>query len=264
MVSLLVVLVALCCLSLHCKAYLSFENATAKDEDGNIEVEFSLNGTLYDTDDILIYVYCHEFNLSSFDATCNSSCISNTTGSVIVKGPINAGETYACTVFGSVIAKINLTEVETNNFTSETGEQQHLNEDLPIIIIIIIIKIEIPGIPSSPTVECIIKTDDSLGLKVTSEHHGVPQGDPSLKINVTVDDVTYSFHYSSTITSLPNMNMTDEVTVWIINKYGQSQMVSEECEPPFTSSTVTSTSIVDPTSTSGTSSPTESSGLCYI
>ena len=60
------------------------------------------------------------------------------------------------------------------------------------------------------------------------------------------------------------MNMTDEVTVWIINKYGQSQMVSEECdELPPTSTTDTST--VVSTSTSVTSSPTEStSGSWHI
>ena len=129
MVSLLVVLVALCCSSLHCKAYLSFENATAKDEGGNIEVEFSLNGTLSGTDSILIYVYCVEpntVNQSSFDAICDStysSCINNTTGSVVVEGPINAGKTYACFVFGSINIMIDLVEVETNDFTSETGEQ---------------------------------------------------------------------------------------------------------------------------------------------
>ena len=125
MVSLLVVLVALCCSSLHCKAYLSLESATANDEDGNIEVKFSLNDNLNGTDNITIFVECHgvEPIQSSFTAMCNSGCFNNTSGSVIVEGPINAGETYTCTVVGSDNKTINLMEVETNNFTSETGEQ---------------------------------------------------------------------------------------------------------------------------------------------
>ena len=95
------------------------------------------------------------------------------------------------------------------------------------------------GIPSQPIVEnCTDNSDGALLLVIECKYPGVPLDDSSLKINVTVDDVKTSLEFAIKL----HVNGTsDEVTVQIINRYGESKPTIKQCGPapsPVPSSTV--------------------------
>ena len=105
-ITLAALIIVACCLPLHCEGDVSFENATAKGKDGSIELDLSLNASVRHGDNITIF----------------HRCINEETGSVVAKGPIYAGETYNCTIFG-IVTDHNLEKITTKEFVSQTGQQ---------------------------------------------------------------------------------------------------------------------------------------------
>ena len=109
-----------------------------------------------------------------------------------------------------------------------------------IRLAVLIHNLQMTGIPSQPIVEnCTNNNDGALLLVIECKYPGVPLDDPSLKINVTVDDVNTSFKFANKL----YVNRTsDEVTVQIINRYRESKPTIKQCGPapsPVPSSTVT-------------------------
>ena len=99
----LAVIAIVCCFTVHSAAEVSFENATARGKHGTIELDVSLSSVFNHNDNITIY----------------ASCIDKTTGFEITGEPINAGETYICTILGSI--NNHLEKIMTNEFISSTG-----------------------------------------------------------------------------------------------------------------------------------------------
>ena len=116
------------CSLFYFAASITFEDVTAKDKDGGIQINFTLNATIENA----VYIFIVECDIDSVmnsgDAMTNANtnmqnstgcndypstdltkccddCINsadNQTGSVSVSGPIFAGEEYSCTIFGNI------------------------------------------------------------------------------------------------------------------------------------------------------------------
>ena len=100
----LAVIAVVCCFTVPSVAdRVSFESATAKGKHGTIELDVSLSSVFNHNNNITIY----------------TSCIDKTTGFEITQEPINAGETYICTIIGSINNQ--LEKIMTNEFISSTG-----------------------------------------------------------------------------------------------------------------------------------------------
>ena len=99
----LAVIAIVCCFTVHSVAEVSFESATAKGKHGTIELDVSLSSVFNHNNNITIY----------------TSCIDKTTGFEITQEPINAGETYICTILGYINNQ--LEKIMTNEFISSTG-----------------------------------------------------------------------------------------------------------------------------------------------
>ena len=113
------------------------------------------------------------------------------------------------------------------------------------------------GIPSQPIVEnCTDNSDGALLLVIECKYPGVLLVDPSLKINVTVDDVKTSLEFANKL-----HRSSDEVMVQIINRYGESKPTIKQCGPA-PSPVPSSTAIPPPTpSSSVTPIPKDKPGL---
>ena len=98
-----------------------------------------------------------------------------------------------------------------------------------IYLAVLIHNMQMTGIPSQPIVEnCTDNTDGALLLVIECKYPGVQLDDSSLKINVTVDDVNTSLEFANKV----HVNGTsDEVTVQIINRYGESEPTIKQCGP---------------------------------
>ena len=102
----LAALIVACCFPLYCEGDVSFENAIAEGKDGSIELNLSLNASVSHGENITIF----------------HRCINEQTGPVAAKGPIYAGETYNCTIFG-IVTDHNLEKITTKEFVSQTVQQ---------------------------------------------------------------------------------------------------------------------------------------------
>ena len=120
-----------------------------------------------------------------------------------------------------------------------------------IYLAVLIHNMQITGIPSQPIVEnCTDNSDGALLLVIECKYPGVQLDDPSLKINVTVDDVNTSFKFANKL----HVNGTsDEVTVQIINKYGESKPTIKQCGPA--PSPVPSSTAIPPSTPSSSVTP---------
>ena len=120
-----------------------------------------------------------------------------------------------------------------------------------IYLAVLIRNMQITGIPSQPIVEnCTDNSDGALLLVIECKYPGVPLDDPSLKINVTVDDVNTSFKFANKV----HVNGTsEEVTVQIINRFGVSKPTIKQCEP--VPSPVPSSTVIPPSAPSSSVTP---------
>ncbi len=128
-----------------------FSSVPIENVDGGIEVNFTLNNAVQSDSFYIFFVECElsynieaETNSSGFQPTsngtiscalfeftnlqgCCDSCITNgsSEGTILVEGPLTAGEEYTCNIFGFVNAVDDT--FDTDNLTALTGKYVQLS-----------------------------------------------------------------------------------------------------------------------------------------